>query len=238
MNKLLIILSGPSSVGKTPLLKAVRRLRPDLGMAMPVLYSSRKPRPIEQEGIDYYFRHEDEIGSLPPDRFIIGRARSVLQAVDLQQIAELFERETRIVLEIYPTIGRLFLDHPSVQRWSADFRLRTVFISPLTEEEIQAVQMQMKFESPQEATAAVMLPKLIRRSQQQGKILSAREVADLQLRAGRAYDEILMGKAYEIGIVNHDGEDSPHWHYSPPIGDAGKTLKRFIQILSGQDEEI
>lgn len=238
MNKQLVILSGPSGVGKTPLLKAVRTLRPDLAIAMPVLFSSRKPRPHEQEGIDYYFRQEDEIGSLPPDRFIVGRARSVLQAVDLQQVAELFEREALIVIEIYPTIGRLFLDHPSVQRWSADFRLRTVFISPVEEEEIQAMQLQMKFESPQEATAAIMLPKLIRRSQQQGKILTSKEVADLQLRASRAYDEILMGKAYEIRMVNHDGEDSPHWRYTPPIGEAGKTVKQFVQILSGQDEEI
>jgi guanylate kinase len=238
MNKQLIILSGPSCVGKTPLLKTVRSLRPDLAMAMPVLYSSRKPRPNEQEGIDYYFRQEDEIGALSSDRFIIGRARSVLQAVDLQQIAELFAQQALIVIEIYPTIGRLFLDHPAVQRWSADFRLRTVFISPADEQEIQAVQFQMKFESPQEATAAIMLPKLISRSQQQGKILSPKEVADLQLRASRAYDEILMGKAYEEFIVNHDGEDSIHWRYQPPIGDAGRTLQRFVNILSGQDEEI
>jgi guanylate kinase len=238
MNKQLIVLSGPSCVGKTPLLKAVRTFRPDLPMAMPVLYSSRNPRPHEQEGIDYYFRHEDEISGLPTNRFIIGRARSVLQAVDLQQIAQLFERETLIVIEIYPTIGRLFLDHPAVQRWSADFRLRTVFISPADEEEIRGVQLQMKFESPQEATAAIMLPKLISRSQQQGKILTPKEVADLQLRASRAYDEIQMGKAYEEFIVNHDGEDSANWRYQPPMGDAGKTLQRFVKMLSGQDEEI
>ncbi len=231
MNKQLIILSGPSCAGKTPLLKAVRRLRPDLAMTVPVLYSSRQPRPGEQEGVDFYFRSEQEIRSLPVDRFIVGQARVVWQAVDMQEIAALFEKESCIVMEIYPTLGRLFLDHPAVQKWSEFFRLRTVFLCPASEEEIQAVRFHMKYASPQMATAAIMLPKLISRSQQQGKVLSPTEVADLQIRAERAYDEIRMAKNYEEVIVNHDGEESLHWRYVPPIGEAGRTVARFMQIL-------
>jgi guanylate kinase len=238
MNKQLIVLSGPSCVGKTPLLKIVRRLRPGLAMAMPILYTSRRPRPIEQEGIDYYFRSEDEICEMPKERFIVGRARVIWQAVDLLQIAEMFEKESLIVLEIYPTLGQLFLNHPAVKKMSASFRLRTVFLSPATEEEIQALQFHMKIKSPQEAAAAIMLPKLISRSQQQGKVLSPTEVEDLQIRAGRAFDEILMAKQYEEIIVNHDGEDSLHWRYLPPIGDAGKTVARFIKILEGEGGDL
>jgi len=233
MNKQLILLSGPSCVGKTPLLKTVRKLRPDLTWATAILYNGRKPRPSEEEGIDYYFRSEEEIRQLPADRYLVGRARTIWQAVDLQQIVELFTRESLIVLEIYPTLGKLLLDHPMVQKHSASFRLRTVFLSPALAEEIQAIQFHMKYDSPQQTTAAIMLPKLIRRSQQQGKVLSEAEVQDLLVRAGRAYDEIQMAKNYELVIVNHDGEDSPHWQYLPPIGDAGKTVARFIKILEG-----
>jgi guanylate kinase len=238
MNKQLIVLSGPSCVGKTPLLKMVRRLRPDLAMAMPILYTSRRPRPIEQEGIDYFFRSEDEICEMSKERYIVGQARVIWQAVDLQQIAEMFEKESLIVLEIYPTLGQFFLDHPAVKKWSASFRLRTVFLSPATDEEIQAIQFHMKYKSPQEAVAAIMLPKLIGRSLQQGKVLSLVEMEDLQTRASRAFDEILMAKSYEEIIVNHDGEDSPHWRYLPAIGDAGKTVTRFIKILEGEDGDL
>ncbi|OPZ73288.1 MAG: Guanylate kinase [bacterium ADurb.Bin478] len=235
MVKQLVILSGPSCAGKTPLLKAVRRLRPDLAMAMPVLYTSRPPRPGEQEGVDYYYRSKEEICALPATRYLVGQVRVIWQAVDLQQIAALFEKESLIVLEIYPTLGRLFLDHPAVQQASAAFRLRTVFLCPVLEEEIQAVQGHMGYESPQQATSAIMLPKLIRRSQQQGKVLSSAEVNDLQTRANRAYDEIQMAKNYQEILVNHDGEDSPHWGYSPPLGEAGRTVARFIKILEGDD---
>jgi guanylate kinase len=234
MNKQLVILSGPSCSGKTPLLKAVRRLRPDLAMAAPVLYNSRQPRPGEQEGVDFNFRSEQEIRGLPAERYVVGQARVVWQAVDMQQIAGLFEKESCIVLEIYPTLGRLFLDHPAVQKWSATFRLRTIFLCPVSEEEIPAVQFHMSYESPQEAVAAIMLPKLIGRSQQQGKVLSPAEVTDLQIRADRAYDEICMAKNYQEIIVNHDGEDSSHWRYLPPIGDAGKTVARFLEILEAK----
>jgi len=237
MIKQLVILSGPSCVGKTALLKPVRRLRPDLAMATPVLYTSRPPRPGEQEGVDYYYRTEEEICALPSTRYLVGQARVIWQAVDLQQIAVMFEKESLIVLEIYPTLGRLFLDHPAVQQNSAAFRLRTVFLCPIFEEEIQAVQERMGYESPQQATSGIMLPKLIRRSQQQGKVLSSAEVNDLQLRAHRAYDEIQMAKTYQEVIVNHDGEDSPHWNYLPPIGEAGRTVARFIKILEGDEKE-
>ncbi len=235
MVKQLVILSGPSCAGKTPLLKTVRRLRPDLAMAMPVLYTSRPPRPGEQEGVDYHYRTKDEICALPATRYLVGQARVIWQAVDLQQIAVLFEKESLIVLEIYPTLGRLFLDHPAVQQASAAFRLRTVFLCPVLEEEIRAIQVHMGYESPQQATSGIMLPKLIRRSQQQGKVLSSAEVNDLQTRANRAYDEILMAQTYHEVIVNHDGEDSPHWNYLPPLGEAGRTVARFIRILEGDD---
>lgn len=235
MVKQLVILSGPSCAGKTPLLKTVRRLRPDLAMAMPVLYTSRPPRPGEEEGVDYYYRSQEEICALPATRYLVGQVRVIWQAVDLQQIAVLFEKESLIVLEIYPTLGRLFLDHPAVQQASAAFRLRTVFLCPVLEEEIRAVQKHMGYESPQQATSGVMLPKLIRRSQQQGKVLSSVEVADLQTRANRAYDEIQMAKNYQEILVNHDGEDSPHWGYLPPLGEAGRTVARFIRILEGDE---
>lgn len=43
--KKLIVLSGPSGVGKTPLLKALRRVHPEIAFGTLTLYISRKPRP-------------------------------------------------------------------------------------------------------------------------------------------------------------------------------------------------
>jgi hypothetical protein len=47
-----------------------------------------------------------------------------------------------------------------------------------------------------------------------------------------AYEEMKMGEDYAHRIVNHDGEDSNNWRYTPPLGDAGATLRRFVDIIS------
>jgi guanylate kinase len=229
--KRLIILSGPSCVGKSPLVKSLRRAYPEMPFQMPIFYTSRRPRTIEQEGVDYYFRSEKEIRSFPPDRFIVARTRTVWQGIDLEETERLFARHDLIITEVYPTLGTLFLEHPRVRQMSVDFDIQTVFISPATEEEIQAVQTGMGFASPDEATAAIMLPKHISRMQQQGKLLTPEVMDDIHIRAGKAYEEIRMGRSYAHRIINHDGEDSNNWRYTPPIGEAGATLKRFVGIL-------
>ncbi len=231
MNTRLIILSGPSCVGKSPLIKAMKRVHPEILFRTPIPYTSRAPRSIETEGIDYYFRSEEEIRSFPPDRYIVSQARTIWQAIDLQEIQKLFANNDLIIFEIYPTLGKLFLNHPLVKKTSTEFDIITVFISPASEDEILALQENMGFRTPGDATAAIMLPKHIGRMQQQGKLLTPEVMEDLTVRASRAYDEIKMGETYTHWIVNHDGEDSNNWRYTPPLGEAGATLKCFAEIL-------
>jgi len=59
----LVILSGPSCVGKSPLEKALGRFFPELRQRLQklVLYNSRAPRPGEMDGKDYYFRTREQI---------------------------------------------------------------------------------------------------------------------------------------------------------------------------------
>jgi guanylate kinase len=232
MKKRLIILSGPSCVGKSPLLKALQRVHPEISFRMPILYTSRPPRTIETEAVDYYFRSEEDIRSYPPERYIIGQIRQIWQAIDLREMQDLFTNSSLIILEIYPTFGKLLRDHHLMQQLTADFEVRTVFISPASEDEMHALRINMGFRSPEETAAAIMLPKLIGRTQQQGKLITQEVLDDLQTRASMAYEEMQIGENYTYRIVNHDGEDSNNWRYTPPLGDAGATLKRFVIIIS------
>ena len=50
---LLIVLSGPSGVGKGSIVKRLRELNPDIALA--VSATTRLPRTGERDGIDYYF---------------------------------------------------------------------------------------------------------------------------------------------------------------------------------------
>jgi len=218
-------------VGKSPLLKALPRVHPDMSFQMPVLYTSRSPRPIEKEGVDYYFRSEKDVRSLPPERYIIGRIRRIWQAIDLKEMQGLFSRSSLLILEIYPTFGEAFLSHPLIRKLTGNFEIRTVFISPASEDEVHAIQKGMGFPSPADAVASIMLPKLIGRTQQQGKLLTTDVMEDLETRASMAHEEMKMGERYMHRIVNHDGEDSNNWRYTPPLGDAGATLAIFVDII-------
>ena len=50
---ILFVISAPSGAGKTSLVKALLELMPDLSVS--ISHTTRKPRPGEQDGIDYHF---------------------------------------------------------------------------------------------------------------------------------------------------------------------------------------
>ena len=54
----LIVISGPSGVGKGTALKLAMSRRP--GLAFSVSATTRAPRPGEQEGVDYYYRTREQ----------------------------------------------------------------------------------------------------------------------------------------------------------------------------------
>lgn len=229
--KKLVIVSGPSCVGKTPMLMALNRVYPEIEYGRPILYNSRPPRPIETDGVDYHFRSEEEIRSLASDHFIVGKARVIWQAIDIDEVERLFKDLRLIIFEVYPTLGALFREHPRIKELTSEFETRTIFISPVSEEEIAEVQAASDFDTQQETVAAIMSPKLVNRSIQQGKPITPAEMNDIRIRASHAFEEIQTGMEYTDFIINHDGEDSINWKYTPPLGDAGQTLKKFVRIL-------
>jgi guanylate kinase len=85
----LVILSGPSCVGKTPLRAALARLYPELWrrLEMIVLFNTRAPRPGERDGVDYHFRSRTEVEALQGSgRFAVLEVRGDLQALDVEEL--------------------------------------------------------------------------------------------------------------------------------------------------------
>jgi guanylate kinase len=58
----LYVMSAPSGAGKTSLVKAMLKARPEL--AVSVSHTTRKPRPSEQDGREYHFVSKDEFRRL------------------------------------------------------------------------------------------------------------------------------------------------------------------------------
>lgn len=226
-----IILSGPSCVGKGSLLDSLRRVYPGLIFGQPVRYTSRIIRPGEREGVEFHFRSADDIRKLPPEQFFIYPMRNQWQAVNLSELEQMFSRYERVIIEFYPPVVSLLLEHLQTMRARTRFETKTVFITPLTDQEITELSMQEPGRPIKEIVADVMRIKQIRRAINQGKLLTKEELDDIDIRASYAYAEMQFSRLYSDVIVNHDGEDSEHWISTPPLGDAGRTLRAFAELM-------
>jgi guanylate kinase len=226
---LLVIVSGPSCAGKTPLINSVKQLYPSLNIKAPVLYTSRAARPGEKEGKDFYFRNEQEIKSLDKNRFIVAPVRHLWQALELEELQNTLQSHIAI-LDIYPTFADELLKRDLNAR-IPNLSVKRIFISPLSKEELTDIQQHMNFATLHDAMTSIMMHKQIRRAIFQGKVLTKAELDDIQIRASKAHEELRMGESYDTILVNHDTEDSDHWHFTPPLGDANKTVRRLAELI-------
>lgn len=229
----LVVLSGPSCVGKSPLKKALARCYPEVAGSLRhlVLYNSRPPRPGERDGIDYHFRDRETVAALRADPdFVVLEVRGDLQALDRRTLlADLGTAD--LFFEGNPFVGRQLLEHPDL----AGVPKTSVFLSPLAREEIEFLKTRMAAADLRALVAAVMRRKLLRRTRRQQGELSSPDLEDIERRAGSAWRE--LGDAHRFGLVipNHDGEDSEHWDaFYYPLGDARKALLAFVELLAGR----
>jgi guanylate kinase len=227
----LVILSGPSCVGKGPLHAALRRLYPELAGAMRtvVLYNSRSPRPGERDGVDYHFRRREEIEALRGrEGFVVMEVRGDLQAADLGAI----ERDLAdgdVLFEGNPFFARVLLDCPL----PPGARRLSVFLSPLSLDEIVYLSAPERHVLLADFVTDVMRRKLLRRTRREKTNLSLRDLEDIERRAASAIVELKEAWRFDRVIPNHDGEDSENWDaFYYPVGDARRVLLAFVDLLS------
>jgi guanylate kinase len=233
----LVILTGPSCVGKSPLAKVLARCRPDLAARLQpiILFNSRDPRPAERDGVDYHFRTRDEIEALrtKDDRYVVMDVRGDLQALDLEDVHTLLERGDAF-FEGNPFVARRLVTDAALQ----DVPRLGVFLAPLSRSEIESIKRQRAV-SPSDLVADLMRRKLLRRTTRQKGILSLRDLENIERRCGSAYTELKLAHLFEHVIPNHDGEDSEHWDaFAIPVGDAGRAVAAMVALLEGRTAEV
>jgi guanylate kinase len=111
----------------------------------------------------------------------------------------------------------------------------SIFLSPLSKEEVAYLKMPERNLSLEQLLTDIMRRKLLRRTRRQKGELSAADLKNIEARASSAYRELRLAWRFHHVIANHDGEDSDHWEaFYYPIGDARKTLLAFVGLLQGQ----
>jgi guanylate kinase len=232
----LVILSGPSCVGKSPLDIALATFYPELrkDLRPVVLFNSRAPRPGEKDGRDYHFRTRAEINQLRDQkRYVVIEVRGDLQCLDLEELSDLLARANAF-FEGNPFVGRILQTHPEL----ADIEKLSVFISPLSREEILFLRSREESVSLPDIVADIMRRKLLRRTRRQKGELSLKDLENIDRRAGSAYLELAEAQHFDYVIPNHDGEDSENWSaFYFPLGDARRSLLLFAALLEGNVPE-
>lgn len=230
----LVILSGPSCVGKSPLAKALAKFYPDMHNSLHplVLYNSRTARPGEVDGTAYHFRSRKEIEAFRDhDQFVVLDVRGDLQAVDLSELA-LQLRKDDVFFEGNPYIGRVLQTHPSLKKIN---RL-SVFMSPLSRDEILYLKENAPGLPLPDLVTDVMRRKLLRRTRKQKGEISLPDLEEIERRASSAFRELQEAHHFQFVIPNHDGEDSQNWDaFYYPLGDARKALLAFDALLRGEE---
>jgi len=225
--KQIIILSGPSCVGKGPLLKALRRLYPQLPFADLTLCTTRQPRfkkdrnAWEVHGVDYFFMPRGWFANLDPNRFLVASIRSEIQAIDLDLLHDRLADHDRILAEIHPGLAGRLADWVACQdRWTID--LKRICLLPMSLDEIERLS-QSRGQSPRQVVEEEMLRKLSRRAEDPPEKIDER--------ARAAYDEILQSKSYPFRIVNPAGEDDLAAWSDPLAPEPRRVLDEFVKIL-------
>ena len=184
----LVILSGPSCVGKSPLYKSFGKFYPDLNSKLHklVLVNSRAPRPGELDGVDYHFRTRDQVEALRAEhRYAVVEARDDLQALDMEELESLLRRGD-VFFEGNPYVGRALQTHPRL----VGVNRLSIFLSPLSRDEIAYLKAPERNLSLHEFLTDVMRRKLLRRTQRQKGDLSAKDLENVETRASSAYREL------------------------------------------------
>jgi len=232
----LVILSGPSCVGKSPLDRALGQLYPELHQRLQslVLFNSRDPRPGEIDGVHYHFRRREQIDALrQQSRYVVLEVRGDLQALDLEELSKVLVQGD-LLFEGNPFVGRALQTHPSL----AAIERLSVFMAPLGREEILLLRAPERNLSLPDLVTDVMRRKLLRRTRKQKGELSLRDLENIERRAGSAYAEMRYACEFSHVLVNHDGEDSDNWNAFPyPLGEARKSVQAFAALLRGEVPE-
>ena len=127
---LLLVLSSPSGAGKTTLSKKIQQS--DNSFKISVSHTTRKPRPHEVDGVDYFFVNKDKFHELISKNafYEYSKIFDNFYGTSKNSVNEITKRKLNVLFDI---------DWQGTQQLSKfkDLNLLTIFILPPSKEELE-----------------------------------------------------------------------------------------------------
>lgn len=204
MKKRILVISGPSGVGKGPIIDNVKIRWEEYGWGKLKQVKVRKTKTERQrKGADDI--HFDGVGE-----YISIDCRGTEQRIytgEIDDAIRLGERSPyeRVIIEAYHTA----LD-PLKERYSKydELDFYSLFISPLDYSELEDLKDSGRLE---EYLPDLMLDSLVRRSNREGKTFTRKLINELEKRAVDSLEEIKQAHKYDFVIANHCYESDSRW---------------------------
>lgn len=229
MNKRLIIISGPSGVGKGMMIDWMLKL------SFPEFYNKNERYRKDKRDLCIVPVYKVEGGAGGnAGQNVYGKSNSKItypfncrgkdQEIDVDELDKAIENHQTTVIEAYYKAFDFLRN-----RYSAvDFA--STFVSPLDAEEIKELNEQGALEN---YLPDLMLDSLVRRAERDGKAFSRVLIMELEQRAEDSVNEIKIAHNYLQVIPNHCYESDSRWRFPTLIGEplrVVKSLKETIEV--------
>jgi guanylate kinase len=211
----LVVVSGPSGVGKGPIIEAIKKLY------LPELCEVK----VRKRRTERHSEHDPAIGFEDMGKNIYEfDCRGSRQAIGLDNLDEMLAEKKIVLMETYYTsLGVL----RSMYEHSVNFI--SVFISPLNPQEM--LEIQKKGETVEDYLKDVMTDAILTRAMREGKSFTSKLIAEVGKRAS-IKEEICSAANYSFVIPNHCYESSPLWKIQPLIGEAKLAVDTLHEIIT------
>lgn len=234
----IILLSGPSCMGKGSLLKSLKKFHPGLRKKLErvVMFNSRSPRPGETDGVEFRFRPRTYIEELIKKKDLLAlEVRGDLHALNVRKIEKIVKKSDALIID-HPYMIRELRHHPKLPQVPT----LSIMLSPFSREEILFFKSRKDLVfSFADMVADYMRRKLLRRMRRQKNILSMKDLEEAETRSKNAYLELKEAHHFDHVLVNHDGGDAENWtSFYYPVGDAMRTLRGFSSLLAEGKSEF
>ncbi|MDR2810943.1 MAG: hypothetical protein LBB84_10395 [Tannerellaceae bacterium] len=213
----LILLSGPSGVGKGPLTKTLfaymKSVKKDI--VKHVLYSDRDKRPDEIDGVTYHFREKGSLRGQASPKLMVFNVHEQEQGIDFDVLREELSGNDIVFLEIFHE--RISDVIKKAKKALPDISVKSVFLTPLSEEDFENLGCKKNKDYKGfsveaiivEAVKAIVVEAVMRTKLTNRNTETPEKVLGRSKSAFQEIDKYSKDKSNYQGefLVNHYGED-------------------------------